>query len=144
MINETQTLTFCYIIPCHGFICWWLCFYSGSAETGWTVWSQVSVAVTMIGKFAITTSFTFGTLYTREFFPTNLRYVRWFMAFVATKNLQHMYNLDWYSSFINSCPPCAAYMRQWIGSALVQTIACRLFGIKPLFQPMLSNYQLDP
>ena len=33
---------------------------------------------------------------------------------------------------INSSPSNAAYMRQWIGSALVQTMVCRLFGVKPL------------
>ena len=34
---------------------------------------------------------------------------------------------------INSSPPSAAYIRQWIESALVQTMAYRLFGAKPLF-----------
>ena len=32
----------------------------------------------------------------------------------------------------------ATYMRQWIGSALVQIMACRLFGAKPLSKPMLG------
>ena len=44
----------------------------------------------------------------------------------------------------NSSPPSAAYTRQWIGSALVQIMACRLFGAKPLSEPMLGNCQLDP
>ena len=35
-------------------------------------------------------------------------------------------------------------MRQWIGSALVQIMACRLFGAKPLSKPMLGYCQLDP
>ena len=39
---------------------------------------------------------------------------------------------------INSSPPSAAYMRQWIGWALVQLKACRLFGAKPLSKPMLG------
>ena len=30
----------------------------------------------------------------------------------------------------NSSPPRASYMRQWIGSTLVQLMACRLFGAK--------------
>ena len=34
------------------------------------------------------------------------------------------------------------YMRQWTGSALVQIMACRLFGAKPLSQPMLGYCQL--
>ena len=37
---------------------------------------------------------------------------------------------------INSSAPSAAYMRQWIGSALVHIMACRLFGAKPLSKPM--------
>ena len=41
-------------------------------------------------------------------------------------------------------PPSAAYMRQWIGPALVQIMACRLFGAKPLSKPMLDYCQLDP
>ena len=34
-------------------------------------------------------------------------------------------------------------MRQWIGSSLVQVMACRLFGAKPLPEPMLVYCQLD-
>ena len=40
--------------------------------------------------------------------------------------------------WVNSSPPSAAYMRQWIGSALVQIMACRLFGAKPLPEPILT------
>ena len=47
-----------------------------------------------------------------------------------------------YFSF-NSSPPSAAYMGQWIGSALVQIMVCRLFGTKPLPEPMLGYCQLD-
>ena len=42
----------------------------------------------------------------------------------------------------NSSPPSAAYMRQWIGSTLVQIVACRLFDTKPLSKPMQGYYQL--
>ena len=45
---------------------------------------------------------------------------------------------------INSSPPSAAFMHQWIGSALVQIMACRLFGAKPVSKPMLCYCQLDP
>ena len=48
------------------------------------------------------------------------------------------------ASDINSSPPSAAYMRQWTGSTLVQVMACRLFGAKPLPEPMLDYCQLDP
>ena len=42
---------------------------------------------------------------------------------------------------LNSSPPSA---RQWNGSALLQIMACRLFGAKPLPEPMLAHCQLDP
>ena len=42
------------------------------------------------------------------------------------------------SSCVHSNPPSPAYMRQWTGSALVQVMACRLFGAKPLPEPMLA------
>ena len=45
---------------------------------------------------------------------------------------------------INSSPPSAAYLRQWIGSALVQIMACHLFGAKPLSKPLLGYCQLYP
>ena len=39
--------------------------------------------------------------------------------------------------------PSAAYMHQWTGSALVQVMAWRLFGAKPLPVPMQPYCQLD-
>ena len=45
-------------------------------------------------------------------------------------------------------PPSAAYMRQdirqWTGLSLVQVMACRLVGARPLPEPTLSYCQLDP
>ena len=35
-------------------------------------------------------------------------------------------------------------MCQWIGPTLIQILACRLFGAKPLSKPMLGCCQLDP
>ena len=46
-------------------------------------------------------------------------------------------------NIINPSPPSASYMRQWIGSALVEIMACRLFGAKPLSQPTLGYCQVD-
>ena len=46
--------------------------------------------------------------------------------------------------WVNSSPPSAAYMYQWTGPALVQIMACRLGGAKPLSEPMLICCQLDP
>ena len=45
---------------------------------------------------------------------------------------------------IDPSPLSAAYMRQWIRSALVQIVPCRLFGAKPLSKPVLVYCQLDP
>ena len=45
---------------------------------------------------------------------------------------------------INSSPLSAAYMRPWIGLALIQIMACRLLGAKPLSKPVLGCYKLDP
>ena len=44
---------------------------------------------------------------------------------------------------INPPPPSAAYMRQWIGSALVQIKACRLFGAKPLSKAVLGYCKME-
>ena len=40
-------------------------------------------------------------------------------------------------------PPSAAYMRQWIGTALVKIMTCRLFGTEPLSKPTLIYCQFD-
>ena len=52
---------------------------------------------------------------------------------------------SWTIAMLNSSPPSAAYMRQWIRSALVQIMAWRLFAAKPLsLKPMLGHCQLYP
>ena len=51
-------------------------------------------------------------------------------------------NANFYNN-VNSSPPNAAYMRLWTRSALVQVMACRLFGGKPLPEPMLAHCQFD-
>ena len=58
----------------------------------------------------------------------------WLHALVDMSSLTGVY----------SSPLSAAYMRQWIGSALVQIMACRLLSTKPLSEPMLGYCQLDP
>ena len=45
---------------------------------------------------------------------------------------------------MNSSPPSAAYMCQSTRTAIIQVVACHLFGTKPLPEPMLTNCQLDP
>ena len=39
--------------------------------------------------------------------------------------------------------PSATYMRKWTVSSLVLVMACRLFGAKPLPEPLLPSCQLD-
>ena len=39
---------------------------------------------------------------------------------------------------VNSSSPSATYMRQWIGSTLVQIMAFRFVGAKPISEPMLE------
>ena len=64
---------------------------------------------------------------------------------------RHYLNQCWPRSLRLTRPQCvnssilsATYMRQWIGSALVQIIACLLFSTKPLSKPMLCYFQLAP
>ena len=47
------------------------------------------------------------------------------------------------STTFNSSPYSAAYMRRWTGSPLVQVMACRLLGAKPLPEPMNTYFRLD-
>ena len=44
---------------------------------------------------------------------------------------------------INSSPPSAGYVRRRIGPVLIQVMACRLFGAKPLSKTMQDYCQLD-
>ena len=51
---------------------------------------------------------------------------------------------SWLQRNVNSSPPSATYMRRWTESALIQIMACRLDGAKPLSEPMLTYCQLCP
>ena len=69
------------------------------------------------------------------------------ITFNVSINLE-VYRLDhhrsrWYAITFNSSPPSAAYIRQWIWSALVQIMACRIIGAKPLSKSKLGYCQLD-
>ena len=48
------------------------------------------------------------------------------------------------SAGINSLRPSDAYMRRWTGPSLVQTMASRPVGAKPLSEPMLEYCQFEP
>ena len=45
--------------------------------------------------------------------------------------------------FIQLSPHNATCVRQWVGLALVQMVACRLFSATPLFEPILGYRRLD-
>ena len=45
--------------------------------------------------------------------------------------------------WVNSSPPSTTYMHEWAGSALVQVMACHLFGAKLSPEPVLDYCQLD-
>ena len=63
-------------------------------------------------------------------------------TWIQLLQLNHcLYNV--YPMLKNWSPPSAAFMRQWTGSSLVQVMACRLFGAKPLPETMLTYCQLD-
>ena len=50
-------------------------------------------------------------------------------------NFMVWWSLVW-SQVINSSPLSVEYTHQWTGPSLVQVIACRLFGAKPLPEPI--------
>ena len=61
---------------------------------------------------------------------------------VSAKRQNYRERSDFQLILISS-PSNAAYMHQWIWSALLKIMACRLFGAKPLSKPMLGYCQLD-
>ena len=59
-----------------------------------------------------------------------------------SKKVQYLYVK--YTVLVTSLRPSAAYMRKQPMISLVQIMACRLFGAKPLSEPMLDYCQLEP
>ena len=60
---------------------------------------------------------------------------------------EHNWKPQWYEfsrDWINSSPSSAVYMHGWTGSALVQVMACRQTGDKPLPKPMLIYCHWTP
>ena len=64
------------------------------------------------------------------------------LVFLQTQQKYDIHGLFYHS--LTLYPPSAAYTRRWAGSALIQVMACRLFGAKPLPELMLVYCQLDP
>ena len=89
-------------------------------------------------------------------FPVNINYDGWKYLLsngpqinllnreISLQGVEKIILVESMKRMVNSSPPSTAYMCQWIGSALVQIIACRLFGAKPLSKPILGYCQLDP
>ena len=83
-------------------------------------------------------------------FDNSLHYVEirtWINNYSLHKTMGCNYLvMSWYQSNhvkLTHLPPSAAYMCQWTGPALVHVMACRLFGAKPLPEPMLAYCELD-
>ena len=68
----------------------------------------------------------------------------WISNYIHYKPLHALTWTYIFNNCVNSSPPRATYMPQWTGSTLVQIMACRLFGAKPLSKSMLGYCQLDP
>ena len=80
-----------------------------------------------------------------------LRYLRWIFEMVCCNfsfqgKARKIFDCHIHSgtSTLTHSPLLPPILRQWIGSALVQIMACCLFHAKPLSKPMLGHYQLDP
>ena len=70
-------------------------------------------------------------------FSQSLKHDQHLMKFVDSQTTSHLHQ-------VNSFPPGAECMRLWTGATLLQVMACRLFGAKPLPEPMMTYCQLDP
>ena len=44
---------------------------------------------------------------------------------------EETYGMAYWGRHLHLFPPATAYMRQWTGSAMVQVMACHLYGVKP-------------
>ena len=80
----------------------------------------------------------------------------WFLLHICNQVIWYMNKmrhwLEWFRmiqclsrlKMLNSSPVGIEYKRQWIESAMVQIMACHLFGAKALSKLMLGYCQLDP
>ena len=62
--------------------------------------------------------------------------------------LEYKHNMKRYKFWNSQVPlthlPLVPYICMWTGSALLQVMACHLFGAKPFPEPMLTYWPLDP
>ena len=66
------------------------------------------------------------------YLPMNIMKIYMWFIFFSWQFIE-MSGVGWLSAVLNSSP---SYMHQWIKSALVQIMACRLFSTKPFSKPM--------
>ena len=65
-----------------------------------------------------------------------------YIIYIYNWHSRHLRPDDAYIRKLTHLSPSAAYMRQSTRSALVQIMACRVVGAKPLSEPMLNYCQL--
>ena len=70
---------------------------------------------------------------------TTLYYLREMWCNETRQDKNHRLHIN--ALLSNFSPLSAAYVSQWIGSALVQIMVCRLFGAKPLCKPLLQQWR---
>ena len=75
-----------------------------------------------------------------EMMPWTSNHIRWLMRDVINHPCTCVIIPK---SRLKRIPPSAAFMRQWIGSALVQIMAGRLLGTEPSSKPMLGCCHWD-
>ena len=80
-------------------------------------------------------------MYSKLDILTLMKYENMFLKVVRLTRISFL--LGYGNAYVNSSPTTAAYKRRWNGSSLVQVMACRLFGAKPLPKPMLDYCRLD-
>ena len=98
-------------------------------RTDWTIhraaWSQLKITVILASHFMT------HPVPCSQFWVALLRQT-------FHNSVQSWHNMV---KVFNTSPPSAAYMRQWIESALGQIMACRLFSTKRLSKPILGYGQ---
>ena len=85
-----------------------------------------------------------ATSYTRTCI---MPYCCWYnhgLYWTGSLNVTHTYSITLTPPHPPPPPPPSSAAYTWIGSALVKIMACRLFGAKPLSNPMLGYCPLDP
>ena len=80
----------------------------------------------------------------RERFKYSMEYFRWIPTKWSRLNKMYQTPVKRSPDLVILFPPSAVYMRRWIGSALIRVMVSRLFGAKPLPEPVLTYNQLDP